>query len=88
MNGHPFVLALGMARMTVMNLSHEVHNAMTYEEMSYCFELGYVPDPLAPSYRTKMRERELKKVGRILEIRDFLNKGLPEHLLTGNALLA
>jgi hypothetical protein len=79
-NRHPFVTVLSLLRMRVMNLSMEIERAPSLDELMDLINETYVPDPLATSYRTMSRERELKKAGRILQIREYLtrDKELPD----------
>jgi len=79
-NCHPFITALNMQRMQLKNLTFQIENLDNLDsivELMSEFEMNFLPDPLAKSFRTKQRDRTVIKTLRIKEIREYLNKGLP-----------
>lgn len=60
-NCHPFVTVLNMQRMQAMNLAYTVHSCSNLDEMSELFDMSFIPDPLAKAFRTRSREREVKR---------------------------
>jgi len=86
LNRHPFMTLLMVFKMRVLDLTLEASNAENMDELSAVFEEGFVPDPFVPSFRTKSRDRVLRKSERILKIKDLLDKGVPSDISTGEFL--